>query len=581
MTQRLNPVLIGVIGNRLVSIVNEQQSALVNTAFSSVVRESLDLACAVFDSRGEMICQSVGGTPGHINAMATGMHHFVSAFAPEHLHPGDVLITNDPWMTAGQINDLNVATPVFRGGKIVAWFATCCHAPDIGGRIVSAAANDVFEEGLRLPIVKLIKAGVVNDELLQIIRVNVRTPDETVGDIYAQVSANEVGARSLLRLMDEFRLDSIDPVADEIMFRSERALRDALAAMDDGTFTADVQTDGYGDDALVLKATVTIKGEDIFVDYAGSSPQSGYGINVVLNYTRAYTSFAVKAAISPEVPHNAGSFRPVHVTAPAGSVLNCTDPAPVAARHLVGHFLPGLLFNALRPAMPDRLIADSCDAVWMTIWRGVDRHDTPFMFTVFQSGGMGARAVKDGLSATGFPSGVRGVPTEITESGTPLVQLRKELKPNSGGAGRYRGGLGQFTEMSCRTDGGWTVNGNVDRTQFAAQGALGGGAGARGAFGMSASGDLPRKQLVRLSPGDVVRVDPPGAGGYGDPYARPVDDVLADVVDGYVTIDGAEHDYGVVIHYVGPPNAIVRPPGAYGIDTERTAALRMLGKAAS
>jgi N-methylhydantoinase B len=581
MTDRMNPVTVGVIGNRLVSIVNEQQSALVNTAFSSVVRESLDLACAVFDSGGEMICQSVGGTPGHINAMATGMHHFVSAFAPSNLHPGDVLITNDPWMTAGQINDLNVATPVFRDGHIVAWFATCCHAPDIGGRIVSAAANDVFEEGLRLPIVKLIKAGVVNDELMQIIRVNVRTPDETVGDIYAQVSANEVGARSLLRLMDEFGLDSIDLVAEEIMLRSERALRDSLAAMDDGTYSAEVQTDGYGDEALVLKATITVKGEDIFVDYAGTSPQSGYGINVVLNYTRAYTSFAVKAAISPEVPHNAGSFRPVHVTAPAGSVLNCTDPAPVAARHLVGHFLPSLLFRALRPVMPNRLIADSCDAVWMTIWRGFDLGQHPFMFTVFQSGGMGARAVKDGLSATGFPSGVRGVPTEIIESGSPLVQLRKELKPNSGGAGRFRGGLGQFTEMSCRTGLDWTVNGNVDRTQFAAQGALGGGPGAAGVFAMRGAGDLPRKQLVHLAPGDVACVDPPGSGGYGDPFARMVNSVLADVVDGYVTLDSAACDYGVVIEYLGRSDAIVRPPSAYRVDAERTAALRSAGRVLS
>jgi N-methylhydantoinase B len=572
MTAALNPVLVGVISNRLTSIVNEQQSTLVATAFSSVVRESYDLACAVFDSHGDMICQSIGGTPGHINAMATGMHHFVAAF-PDDLVEGDVLITNDPWMTAGQINDLNIATPVFRDGVVVGWFATCCHAPDIGGRIISAAANDVFEEGLRLPIMKLVRGGVLNADLLQIVRVNVRTPDETVGDILAQVAANEVGRRGLLALLDEFGLDSIDPVASEITRRSERALRDALAALDDGTFTASVYTDGYGNEPLVLKATVTIDGENITVDHAGSSPQSAHGINVVMNYTRAYTSFAVKAAIAPDVPHNAGSFRPVHVTAPAGSVLNCIDPAPVAARHLVGHFLPTLLFNALRPMLPERLLADSGDAVWMTVWRGADAAGAAFNFTVFQSGGMGARAVKDGLSATGFPSGLRGVPTEIIESMTPMVQRCKELRVDSGGAGRWRGGLGQRTEMACRSGAAWTVNGNVDRTSYPALGALGGKAGGAGRLARGGT-DLPRKQLVHLAAGDVVEVDPPGAGGSGDPLTRPIESVLADVVAGYVSIASSAADYGVVITYVGRPDAIVRPPSAYSVDTVATAALR-------
>lgn len=570
----LDPFVIGVVANRLVATLQEQQSTLVNTAFSSVVRESLDLACAVFDSKGEMVAQSIGGTPGHINAMATGMHHVVAAFPSHTLTAGDVLLTNDPWKTSGQINDITVATPVFAGDRLVAWFATCCHAPDIGGRIVSAEAKDVFEEGLRLPIMKMFKAGVANEELFAIIRANVRTPGETVGDLYAQMSANEVGAHSLLRLLDEFGLPDIDGVAEQIMKRSERAIRDALSAMDDGSYEAEMRTDGYGDDDLVLHAKVTIAGDEIFVDYTGSSPQSLYGINVVANYTRAYASFAVKAAIAPDVPHNAGSFRPVHVSAPLGSVLNCVEPAPVAVRHLVGHFLPSLLFRALRPAMPGRLLADSSDALWMTIWNGVRPGHESFTFTAFQAGGTGARAVKDGISATSFPSGVRAVPTEVIETVTPLMQQRRELRVDSGGAGRERGGLGQFTRMACRTGEAWSVNGNVDRVRHAASGAEGGGDGAPGGFTSAGGGDLPRKQLHRLQPGDVVCVDLPGGGGYGNAFERDPARVLADVVGGYVSIEAARTTYGVAISDGCDQHALVRPPAAYALDTTDTARLR-------
>ncbi|RSM62752.1 hydantoinase [Amycolatopsis sp. WAC 01376] len=558
----VDPILVGVLGNRLHSILAEQQNALVNTAFSSVVRESLDLACAVFDSRGEMIGQSVGGTPGHINAMATGMHHFVAAYPPETLEPGDVLLTNDPWQTAGQINDITVATPVFLRGRLVAWFASCCHAPDIGGRLVSAEANEVFEEGLRLPIMKFLRAGEVNADLELLIRANVRTPEETIGDLYAQVTGNEVGAASLVRLLEEFDLDSLDDVAAEIMNRSERALRDALAKLPDGTYTSELVTDGFDDEEVVLKVAVTIEGEEIHLDFAGSSPQSRRGINVVLNYTRAYASFAVKAAISPEVPHNAGSFRPVHVTAPAGSVLNCAPPAPVASRHLIGHFLPSLLITALHEALPGNALAHSADALWMTIWRGADASGREFMLNVFQTGGIGARATKDGLSTTGFPSGLRSTPTEVIETMAPLIQRERVLRTDSGGAGRWRGGLGQCTTMAARGEISWSVNGNVDRVLRPASGVDSGHHGAVGRFEL-ARGPLPSKSRVNLRPDDVVDVILPGGGGYGDPFEREPEAVLADVVDGYVSVEAARELYGVEVTYHGDPGALVRLPEDY------------------
>jgi N-methylhydantoinase B len=572
---RVDPVVVGLVGNRLHSLLNEQQTALVSTAFSPVVRESLDLACAVFDSQGRMVGQSTGGTPGHINAMATGMGHIVATYPPESLTDGDVLITNDPWMTAGQINDLTVATPVFRGGRVVAWFASCCHSPDIGGRILSAAAHEVFEEGLRLPILKLLHAGSPDPVLESLIRANVRTPDETMGDIYAQVSGNQVGARSLLRLMDEFGLDDVDGVAEDIMARSEAALRAALDALPDGTWTASMDADGFGEETLRLQVAVTVHGDSVTVDYDGSSAQSSYGVNVVLNYTRAYTSFAVKAALAPEVPHNAGSFRPVEVLAPRGSVLNCVDPAPVASRHLVGHFLPSLLFDALRPALDDRLPAASADALWMMVWRGIDGDDRDYTLTTFGAGGSGGRPDSDGLTTTGFPTGVRAAPTEVLETLTPLVQVRREIRPDSAGGGRHRGGLGQVVEVRNRADERWSVNANIDRVLFPAPGAVGGLPGVTGTFTDTVTGDdLPRKTLVRLAPSAHVRLAFPGGGGYGDPRERPVDRVLDDVVNGYVGIAAAREVYGVEVAYVGDPEAVVRPPESYRVDEERTARLR-------
>src|SRR6185295_15875156 len=292
-------------------------------------------------------------------------------------------------------------------------------------------AHEVYEEGLRVPITKLFDKGEPNHELIKIIRANVRTPDETVGDLYAQASCNDVGARSLLQMMAEFELESIDPLADEIIARSERAMRDAIRQLPNGQYEHEVWSDGF-EEPLRIHVTVTVADEDIYIDFAGSSPQSRRGINVVFNYTHGYASFAMKAAVSPEVPHNEGAFRPVHVSAPPGSILNCLEPAAVASRHLVGHFLPGAIFGALAQALPGRLLAGGADPIWMSIWRGTwQPSGDPFMATVFQVGGMGARASKDGLNTTGFPSGVGGVPAEVIETLAPLVQHQRELRTDS------------------------------------------------------------------------------------------------------------------------------------------------------
>ena len=574
MTNMIDPITLEVLWNRLLSVVNEQQVTLMRTAFSTVVRESQDLACGVFDTRGAMIAQSLTGTPGHINAMATGVRHFLNIYPGETLQPGDVLLTNDPWQTAGQINDMTVLTPVFKETRLVAYFASTCHAPDIGGRVLSGEAREVYEEGLRIPITKLFIRDEPNHELLKIIRANVRTPHETIGDLYAQTSSNAVGARELLRFMDEFSLDTIDPLADEIIARSEHAMREAIRSLPNGHYENESWSDGF-DEPIRIKVTVTVEDEDLFIDFAGSSPQSARGINVVLNYTHAYASFAIKAAVSPEVPHNEGAFRPVHVTAPPGSILNCLEPAPVASRHLIGHFLPGVILGALAPALPGKLMACGADPIWISVWHGKwPVSQEPFTFSLFQCGGTGARASKDGLNTTGFPSGVAGVPAEIMESLTPLIQYRRELRTDSGGSGIYRGGLGQWTEVGNLSGASWGVSALADRLRFPATGLAGGQSGTPGEFIVNNTMRPQPKALTPLALDDRVQLNLPGGGGYGDPLQRPVEFVLNDVINGYVSLEAAERDYGVVIHYLGKQDQLVRLPHLYVVDEVATKALR-------
>lgn len=570
MSGTLDSIALEILWNRLLSVCNEQQVALIRTAFSTVVRESVDLACGVFDTRGYMIAQSLTGTPGHINSMATGVRHFLAAYPPATLGAGDVLVTNDPWMTAGQINDFTVLSPVFNGDKLVGYFASTCHTPDIGGHILSAEAHEVYEEGLRVPITKLFDRGTPNQELLKLVRANVRTPEETVGDLYAQASSNAVGARSLLKFMNEFSLDTIDPLADQVISRSEQALRDAISRIPNGRYTNETWSDGF-EEPILVKVAVTVEDRDIYIDFAGSSPQSRRGINVVMNYTHAYASFAIKAAVCPEVPHNEGAFRPVHVSAPRGSILNCVEPAAVASRHLIGHFLPNVIFGALAEAMPGRLLAGGAEPVWISMWRGeVAGSPGPFTFSLFQLGGAGARATKDGLSTTGFPSGVGGVPAEVIESLSPMMQHHRELRADSGGAGRFRGGLGQRTEMRYLGDKPWSVSAMIDRVRHPGSGLAGGRPGACGEFIVNDNERPQPKALVTLAPESRVQLNLPGGGGYGDPFTRDPERVLWDVVEGYVSLAAAEREYGVVIRFLGRPDQLVRLPAHYAIDLEAT-----------
>ncbi|MBA2534520.1 MAG: hydantoinase B/oxoprolinase family protein [Rubrobacter sp.] len=561
---RLDPILLEVLWNRLTSVVEEQARALMRTSFTSVVREAGDLSAGLFDRRGCMVAQAVTGTPGHVNAMATSVHHFLRELPAETLEEGDVMITNHPWQTSGHLNDFTVITPIFRDGNVVAYFGNCCHALDVGGRGLGADARQVYEEGLFVPVTRLFIRGEPNEELFRIIRANVRAPFEVVGDLYAQAGSNDVGGARLVEMIEEFGLDDIEALSDEIRTRSERAMREAIDELPDGVYENEAYTDGF-DEPIRLRVSVRVDGDEMVVDYEGSSPQSEHGINVVLNYTAAYTTFGVKCAISPEVPNNDGSFQPIHVTAPEGSILNALHPAPVGARHIIGHFLPGVIHGALARAIPDKVLAQGADSLWNTQITG--EHGEPFTYVFFSGGGMGAHQDGDGLSSTAFPSGIRGVPAEVIESISPVIMYKRELRPDSEGPGRHRGGFGQEMEIGVRGNAPWVLSAMYDRTRCPAQGIQGGSPGGAGVVSTTDGRDLHPKRQQRIEAGERVVLSLPGGGGYGAPFERDPALVARDVRDGLVSVDRAGDVYGVVLKEGEEPGSRIPDP-------EATASLR-------
>mgnify|MGYP000126749473 CR=1 FL=1 len=517
---RLDPFALDVAWTRLIAIVNEQAAALMRTSVTPVVREAGDLSACLYDARGRMLAQAVTGTPGHINSISDVVSELLRRYPPETIRPGDVFITNDPWLTSGQLNDLTVIAPVFgRAGGLVGFLANCCHHYDVGGRIRSAEARDVYEEGLYIPLLKLYEAGEPNETLFAVLKGNVRHPELVLGDLEAQVSGNAVGAAALLGLLDELGLESLSPLADEILTRSEGAFRERIGLLPAGSYEAELYGDGYAE-PIRLRVRLGVGGGEIRADFSGSSAQSPYGINVVLNYTRAYTIFALKCALAPDIPNNAGFFGPVKVEAPPGSILNPVRPAPVSARATVGHLIPSLIFRALGQVLPDRVMAAGADGLWVIHFYGERDATGPFSFTLMLSGGTGARPGKNGLSATAFPSGISGVSAEVVEATSPLLILEKGLREGSGGAGRYRGGLGQRVRVRVRTGRPFWFAPITQRVHHPAPGLFGGLPGATGRVVVLPWGEeLKTKQQRLLPPEAEVLLETPGGGGYGPPGA--------------------------------------------------------------
>jgi len=513
----MDGIELEILWSNLIATVTEQAKALQRIAFSPIVREAGDLATALFDRRGRMVAQAVTGTPGHINSLGAAGIHFVTAFPPDGLAPGDVLITNDPWLSAGHFFDITVMTPVFRGARCIGFFGSTIHHTDIGGYGVGAGARDVHEEGLWIPLAKLYEAGTPNPLLHAIIRRNVRTPEHVMGDLAAQVASGRVGAERLNALCDRHGLDDIEALADQVIGRSEQATRESIRRLLPGTFRGESVFDVPGGLHVTLRCAVTVDSAagEIAIDFAGSSPEAPIGINVVLNYTAAYANFAVRSCLDPDLPNNYGSLSPVKVTAPEGSIVNCRYPAPVNARHVVGMYVPMPVLKALHQVMPERVLAEGSGAVWTIQIQGRDAAGRPFTSSMFNySGGMGARREKPGLAATCYPTGVAAVPVEVLEAAMPIEFTRKELRRGSGGAGRQRGGDGQVIGYRMRTAYPWLLNTVASRTEAGPEGLEGGGPGEAGRFLVNGKPVSEARKML-MQPGDEVLMETPGGGGYG------------------------------------------------------------------
>ncbi|MBO6559157.1 MAG: hydantoinase B/oxoprolinase family protein [Nisaea sp.] len=553
-TSALDQIRMQIQWNRLLSVVEEQAQTLIRTAFSTSAREAGDISAGVYDTRGRMLAQAVTGTPGHVNAMAASVGFFLEKYPLAKMKPGDVFVTNDPWLGTGHLNDFTVVTPTFRGNEIVALFACTTHVVDVGGKGFGPDGRQIYEEGINIPIMRLAENGEFCEPVLEIIRTNVRNPIEVEGDLYSLAACNDVGGQRLLDMMKEFGLDDLGPLADYVIESARAGMAAEIRELPNGTYHNSMRIDGY-ERPIDLVAALTIRDEEIAVDFSGTSGVSTYGINVPLTYTQAYASFGVRCVIGGAVPNNAGSLAPVIITAPKGSILNAPHPCAVTARHVIGQMLPDVVLGCLNQVIPDRVPAEGTSCLWNPVLLGghgltdEDYGDaTPFAINTFHAGGTGARPDKDGLNATAFPSGVRNTPIEVNETIAPLVIWRKEYRPDSGGAGKFRGGVGQVMEISHSEDAPFAINCMFDRVTYPARGRNGGGNGEAGIIERKVKGDrLNAKGRQPIGKGDRLVVSMPGGGGLGNAFERDPAEVARDVVLGFVSPDAARSVYGVAV----------------------------------
>ncbi|MFF0922914.1 hydantoinase B/oxoprolinase family protein [Rhizobium leguminosarum] len=543
MNQSMIDIHMQVMWNRLISVVEEQAQTLIRTAFSTSVREAGDLSAGVFDLEGRMLAQAVTGTPGHVNAMAESVAHFIRDIGPDNIFEGDVYITNDPWKGTGHLHDITVVTPSFHHGKRVGYFASTAHVVDVGGRGFGPDAREVYEEGIFIPIMKFFERGELNRTLIHIVRNNVRENDKVVGDFYALAACNETGQRRLVDMLTEFNLPDLSTIGGFILKHSREATLERLKKLPHGSWHYSLDLDGY-DESVHLAAKLSIGPEGIVVDFDGTSGMSKFGINVPLVYAKAYACYGIKCVVAPEIPNNAASLAPFDVVAPEGCILNAKRPAPVAVRHVLGHFVPDLVLGALHQALPGQVPAEGASALWnlhMSVRPVSDQiGGKGAEILMFNSGGTGARPALDGLNATAFPSGVHTMPIEATENVGPVIIWRKELREGSGGAGAQRGGLGQMIEIEAAEGFSFRFSAMFDRLGHPARGREGGLSGTAGAVALDDGTVLKGKGLQFVPEGRRLVLSLPGGGGYGDPADRPTDAIEHDLKHGYITEEQAE-----------------------------------------
>jgi N-methylhydantoinase B len=537
----MSNVAYQVMWNRLISIVEEQAQALVRTAFSTSVREAGDLSAGVYNAEGKMLAQAVTGTPGHVNAMADSVAHFIRRIGSKNILEGDVYITNDPWEGTGHLHDITIVTPVFFKDQLISFFACTAHVVDVGGRGFGADANSIYEEGIYIPIMKLFASGEVDQTLITLLRANVREPDQLIGDIYALATCNEIGYRRLTSMMTEFEINKLNDIANFILSNSLNATLKCINSLQTGFAEGSMTIDGY-ENPVNLHVGITIKNDCVICDWSGTSGIDKKGINVPLVYTKAYSCYALKCAIAPNIPNNAASLEPFKVLAKQGSIVNAIHPAPVALRHVIGHMLPDAIFDALDKLLPDTVPAEGagCLCNFQISLREKEHNSSAHEISraevlMFNSGGSGARPSLDGMNATAFPSGVMTMPVEVTEQVGPIIIWRKELRADSGGAGKFRGGLGQLMEVGSREGYQFDIQAMFDRLKFPARGRRGGSNGAPTQISLDDGKLLKGKGKQSVPYGLRVKMAFPGGAGYGDPLERDLDQVKLDLQMGYIT----------------------------------------------
>lgn len=534
-------VSLGILWDRLISVTNEIVQTLVRTSFSSIARENYDLSCVLFDAKGRSIAQGTMSVPVFIGTAPQTMRHMLDAIPVESLKPGDVIITNDIWMGTGHLWDVNVMQPAFKDGRLVGFALSISHLPDIGGRGFSALNENMFEEGLQIPIMRIIREGELNTELIELIRKNVRVSEQVIGDIMANVASTDVGCRQLVEFMTEYGIDDLVPLADAIIEQSEAQMRASIAAVPDGTYRNSISVEAF-DEAVTLACAVTIKGDRLMVDFEGTGPMVGSAINVPICYTRAMAAYAIKALILPNVPNNAGSVTPVEVAAPEGCILDSRAPNATGARFMVGHFIAPLIFGALADVLPNRVQADSGMTNIMNVL-GKNPRGEAFTTLYFSAGGFGAVSGMDGLATTPSPSNMMVMPTETWETMTGMRVLSRSLRPDSGGAGEFRGGLGQEILMRNDSGGPITVYAMGPRTVFPAKGVRGGKEGALRTYRVNGQ-EVQAQGRYTLKPGDTIELLEAGGGGFGDPRRRDRSLIESDIARGFLSPQAAARDYG-------------------------------------
>ncbi len=541
----LDPVSLTMHWNKLLSIVDEASATLLRTAFSRIVTDAWDFSCALFDPRGEMIAQGRHGLPAFLGCLAVAVKDFVAAYPPGTLEPGDSMICTDPWIGASQINDVFFVTPIFHRGRVVGYAACVSHSPDVGGRLLSADSREIFEEGFRLPIIKLFQRGEPNEDLFRIIRMNVRVPEIVVGDLLAQLAANTTMARRVVEYLEEKSLDDLEMLSAEVLARSERAMRQAISQIPKGVYLGEVETDGF-DTPLTLRCAITVEDGEFYVDLTGSSPQDEMGVNCAWRFAYADLAHALICIARPASPVNGATLRPIRAYAPEGTIVNPVYPSALGARAMVSMYLQALMFRTLAPAVPDRVVADCGSPPAIPAFMGTANSGRRYVDIMFVNGGFGGRAGLDGISPLGWPANLSSTPVEVSENEKPMLFVRKELVADSGGAGASRGGLGQYFVWRSYAHDPITVGVRAERVEHPPQGLFGGLAG--GGAELRLDGEpIHSKKTIRVQPGQTLHIQSAGSGGYGDPLERAPESVLADVLGGYISVERAHEDYRLVI----------------------------------